>query len=256
GGDGTLNEIVNGIFLQKKYPSNKITLAAISIGTGNDWSKMYNIPKDYEKAIEVIKSGQTFIQDIGLVEYNTSRSYNINVKTEKKYFINAAGLGFDAEVVFRVNKKKKEGKSSSQLSYLKDLLLSLFSYKPLLAKITVDKNQINENIFSMSIGINKYSGGGMKQLPFAIPDDGLFDITIIKNISKPDVIKNIHRLYNGTIGEHPKVITLTGESIIVESDSNIGLETDGESLGYSPFKFSIIPRSLKVVVSNDFLQND
>ncbi len=249
GGDGTLNEIVNGIFLQKKYPTRDISLGAISVGTGNDWGRMYNIPVDYEEAISVIKAEKTFIQDTGLVEFNNSQTGDSIDKTEKKYFINAAGIGFDARVVKKVNDKKSQGKASSKFSYLIDLFSSLFSYRMLQANITIDKNEFLENIFSMSIGINRFSGGGMKQLPNAIPDDGLFDIIIIKDISKPAVIGNVHKLYDGSIGSHPKASTFKAKTVIVESQSGMMLQADGESLGFSPFKFTIIPKSLKIVVN-------
>lgn len=248
GGDGTLNEIVNGIFLQQKFPTTEITLATIPVGTGNDWGRMYNIPVDYKDAISVIKSEKTFIQDTGLVEYYHSTQGKNNNEAEKKYFINAAGTGFDAAVVKKVNAKKIQGKSSSSFSYLIDLFSSLFSYRLTKAKVIIGKHELQEKIFSMSVGINRFSGGGMKQLPDAIPDDGLFDIMIIKDISKSGVIGNVHRLYNGTIGKHPKVETHTAKTVIVESDSGFMLEADGESLGFSPFRFTIIPKSLKIVI--------
>jgi len=252
GGDGTLNEIVNSIFLQNKYPVSEITLAAISVGTGNDWGRMYNIPADYVEAVKVIKRGKTFVQDAGVVEYNTRSSEVSGFIREKKYFINAAGLGFGAEVVKKVNQKKALGKKSSQLVYLKDLFSCLFSYKLYRLRITIDDYFIEDNIFTMSVGINKYSGGGMKQLPDAIPDDGLFDITIIKHIRKFEVIKNVHRLYNGTIGKHKRVETLTGKKVNIESDSKVLLESDGESLGFPPYSFEIIPKSLRIVIGENF----
>ncbi len=256
GGDGTLNEIVNGIFLQDKYPVSEITLASISVGTGNDWGRMYDISSDYEEAVKIIKNGKTFLQDTGTVEYNTKSFGLSGFKREKKYFINAAGLGFDAEVVRKVNLKKMKGKGSSQLAYFKDLFSCLLYSKSYRLKIVVDNYRLEDNIFSMSVGINKFSGGGMKQLPNAVPDDGLFDITIIKHISKFEVIKNVHRLYNGTIGDHPRVETLTGKKVNIESDSNVLLESDGESLGYPPYCFEIIPKSLNIVIGENFLINN
>jgi diacylglycerol kinase (ATP) len=99
----------------------------------------------------------------------------------------------------------------------------------------------------MNIGIGKYNGGGMMQVPGAIADDGLFDLTVIKKISKPDVIMSLRKLYNGNIVRHPKVETYTGRSISIYSDTKILLETDGESLGHTPMEFQIIPRSVQVI---------
>jgi diacylglycerol kinase family enzyme len=102
-------------------------------------------------------------------------------------------------------------------------------------------------VFNISVGICKYNGGGMIQLPDAVADDGLFDITVINRISKPDIIFNLKRLYNGTITKHPLAGSYRGRTVIIESDQLIQLETDGESLGHSPFKFEIIPRSIRVL---------
>jgi len=99
GGDGTLHNIVNGIMLQSKMPSTNITVGVIPIGTGNDWIKTHRIPKDIESAIQIIKNGNTKLQDIGKIEF-------LNQKKEPIYFINLAGVGFDGYVVSRVEKYK------------------------------------------------------------------------------------------------------------------------------------------------------
>jgi diacylglycerol kinase family enzyme len=87
----------------------------------------------------------------------------------------------------------------------------------------------------------------MIQVPNAIPDDGLFDMTVINSMRKIRVIRSLKRLYNGTINEHPKVESYTGKSITIESSETIHLETDGETLGHTPIEFTIIPKSVKVI---------
>ncbi len=241
GGDGTMNEVVNGVFTQKTVPTSEITLGMISVGTGNDWVRTYNIPMDYERAIEVLKKGQTIIQDAGTVSYFNS--------TQKltRYFINMAGLGFDALVAQKTNADKSRGRGNPML-YLANLISSLFVYKSCGTKVVVNGTVVKEKIFSISIGIGKYNGGGMQQAPDAKTDDGLFDITLIKDISKLSVIASVRRLYNGTIKKHKRVLAMVGKHVIVESDQPILLETDGESLGHSPFEFNIVPKSIKVLV--------
>ena len=92
----------------------------------------------------------------------------------------------------------------------------------------------------------------MLQVPNAIADDGLFDLTIIKNLRRREVIRNIGKLYNGKITEHPKVETHQGKSVRVFSANTLLVETDGESLGHAPFEFSVIPQSVKVIVGESF----
>ncbi len=241
GGDGTMNEVVNGILTQKTVQSTDITVGMIPVGTGNDWMRTYNIPKGYSQAVEVLKKGRTVVQDAGTVSYFNSR------KKETRYFINMAGLGFDALVAQKTNADKIRGRGNPML-YFANLISSLFVYKSCGTNVIIDGNVIKEKFFSISIGIGQYNGGGMQQAPDAKTDDGLFDITMIKDISKLSVIAGVRRLYDGTIKKHKRVMAVVGKHVIVESDQPILLETDGESLGHSPFEFKIVPKSVKVIV--------
>ncbi len=243
GGDGTINEVVNAIFHQTKYKTNEICLGVIMIGTGNDWGKMFNIPNNYRDAIDIIANKKTFLQDAGLVKYHCDN----NIK--KRYFINVAGIGFDAMVLDNANKKKEKGKTS-KFSYLSSLLTSLIKHRHSEIEIIADNKSFKNNVFSINVGICRYSGGGMMQVPNAIPDDGLFDLTVINKIGKIDVVRSIKRLYDGSILEHPKVNHHRAKVIKIKSDTPIKLEVDGESLGHTPFEFTIIPRSINVIVAN------
>ena len=242
GGDGTMNEVINGVFAQKRIATTEVMLGMISVGTGNDWGKMFNLPSDYEGAIETIKNQKTFVQDAGVVTYCKSN------KTWQRYFINIAGMGFGAKVVARSNKMKDKGKSSPGL-YLATLFTSLLSYRSIRAQIEIDGNTFKRKVFNLNVGIGKYNGGGMMQVPHAIADDGLYSITLIKRMGKLNVIANIRMLYNGKITSHSKVEAYTGKVINVDSPSLLHLETDGETLGHSPMAFQIIPRSVKVIAN-------
>ncbi len=242
GGDGTVNEVVNGIFTQKKVPTKDIRMAVVMVGTGNDWGKMFNIPNDYTEAIALIAAEKTFIQDVGHV------SYYLGKEEKTRYFINAAGLGFDALVTETTNKNKDVGKSST-LSYFKSLLGSLFRYKPVDVKVHIDNREILDGkLFTLSLGIGQYTGGGMKQNPDAVPDDGLFDLMLVDKIAKTKLIRNINKLYDGSIKDIKEVQSYRLGSMKVESDHKLMLEVDGESLGHAPFTFGIIPESLQVII--------
>jgi YegS/Rv2252/BmrU family lipid kinase len=243
GGDGTMNEVINGIFRQGRYPTTEISVGMITVGTGNDWGRMFDIPGDYSRAIAIIKKNNSFIQDAGI-----ARFYHGD-KESCRYFVNIAGIGFDALVVSKTNRIKGAGKGGP-LSYLKSILISLMKYRHTRAKITIDDVVVNNDVFNISIGICKYNGGGMLQAPDAIADDGLFDVTVINKIKKHDIILNLKRLYNGTISGHPLVDTYRGRAVSIDSQPLIHLETDGESLGHSPLTFEIIPRSIRVLVGN------
>lgn len=243
GGDGTLNEIINGIFAQESIKTSDITIGMIPVGTGNDWSRMFKIPHNYKEAIQTLVQGNTFTQDVGRV-YFTRKDKKI-----RRFFINIAGMGFDAMVAQKSNDLKEKGKSG-KLLYFWNILIGLFGYKHFPAWVTVDGDISECDVFSMNIGICQFSGGGMKQVPNAIADDGIFDLTIIKKIGRFDVIRSLPLLYNGKIVNHRKVMALNGKNIKVESHEQVFLETDGESLGNSPFEFDIFPRSIQVITAS------
>ncbi len=240
GGDGTMNEVVNGCFMQRACPTRDITLGIITVGTGNDWGRMFGIPCEYEGAIRVIRAHKTRLQDTGMVYY-----YH-GTERDKRYFINIAGLGFDAVVVQRTNIQKDKGRSG-KLLYLWNLLSCLMAYKHTHTEVVIDGKKLSNQTFTISLGIGKYSGGGMMQTPYAIPDDGFFDITIIKKMRKMEVVRRLKMLYNGTILDHPLIEGFKGKRILIDSDPLIHLEADGETLGHSPIEFRIIPRSINIV---------
>ena len=240
GGDGTMNEVINGLFSQKRIHTTEVMLGMISVGTGNDWARTFNIPADYEGAVRTIKEQKTFIQDAGLVTYLK------NGKTWNRYFINIAGMGFGARVVERSNKMKDKGKSGPFL-YFYNIFLSLLGYKSKKASIEIDGITYLRKVFSLNVGIGKYNGGGMIQVPHAIADDGLYSITLIKKIGKLNVLANVKRLYNGSIVTHSKVETYMAKKIQIDGSTSLHLETDGETLGHVPVSFQIIPKSVRII---------
>ncbi len=240
GGDGTLNEVVNGIFTQDYCSSKDITIGMIPVGTGNDWGRMFGIPLVYEGSVNVIKENKTMLHDIGKVKYHCEN------EPHTRYFINIAGLGFESIVVKKTNKQKDKGRSSQAL-YFYNLLSSLISYSNVKTDIVIDGLKKNYNVFSINVGNGRYCGGGMRQTPEAVPDDGLLDVTVIKEMGRIEIIKSLKLLYDGTILSHPKIDGYRTKNLRVESESPLYLEADGESLGHTPAEFSIIPAAVNVV---------
>ena len=243
GGDGTLNEVVNGMFSQQAVPAHEFTLGMIPVGTGNDWCRTFGVSFRHEEAIVQMATGKTFLQDVGCIQYQEDG-------TEKtRYFVNIAGMGYDALVAEKTNLQKEKGEGGP-LSYFYNIFAGLLEYKFKFADIIIDGKKYRESIFSMNVGICKFNGGGMKQLPDAIPDDGIFDVLIIRKTSKFAVIRHVKKLYDGTLKKLPMVSMLTGKSVEITSDTPIMIEADGESLGHSPFRFSILPKALRVITGN------
>lgn len=242
GGDGTVNEIVNGIFGQTAVKSTDISFAFIPVGTGNDWIRTVGIPSDYMGAAKTIKVGNYFYQDVGVVTYMD------NNERKQRYFVNIAGMGYDAVVAAAANRKSRGGKKLRKSTYLIQLFSCLLKYKMTQVTVTVDNQEpIHDTMFSLNVGICKYNGNGMMQVPHAIPDDGILDLTLFHKLTRMDVIRNTKNLYDGSFVQKPFVSQHSGSRIRIESEPPILLETDGESLGQSPFEFSLIHRGLKLI---------
>lgn len=247
GGDGTLNEVINGVFSQNICPTSEIVVALIPVGTGNDWGRMFGIPLIYEGAIKVIKENKMMLHDIGTITY-----FNRNTQM-KRYFINIAGLGFEAMVVSRTNKQKDKGRSNAAI-YFYNLLASLISYRKETAVIEIDGRKSTARVFSINVGNGRYCGGGMRQTPDALPDDGLLDITVIKDMGRIEIIRNLKLLYDGTILSHPKVDGYRSTNLKVNSEAVLYAEADGESLGHTPVEFGIIPSAINIIYGTNIIR--
>jgi YegS/Rv2252/BmrU family lipid kinase len=247
GGDGTLNEVLNGVFSNDTCPTTDISLAMVPVGTGNDWGKMFGISVDYEKAVKIIRDNKQMLHDVGLI------SFFDGPEKKSRYFINIAGLGFESVVVKKTNFQKDKGRSGKAI-YFYNILMSLLSYKNTKAEIIIDGEKIVADVFSINVGNGRYCGGGMRQTPNALPDDGLLDVTIINGMGKFEIIRNLKILYDGTILNHPKIDGYKCKNIKVSSDSIIYTEADGESLGHTPVEFGIIPASINIVYGTKIIQ--
>lgn len=251
GGDGTNNEVINGIFLQERYPSTEIKMGVIPVGTGNDWVRTFDFPLDYRKIIKIIKSEQVFLHDIGKVTY-----YN-NGDPKIRYFLNAAGTGLDEMVCKKTNMMKEKGKGG-KLNYLFSVLTSLLKFKCTNLKIEINGEMVFDDAFlSLSLGNGRFNGGGMMMMPNSIPDDGLFDITVIRKLSLWKFIFNVAKVYDGSfVKKFKEVSVFRGDNICITSDPphRLFLETEGETLNNSPFNFVILPKAINMVVKQNAIR--
>lgn len=240
GGDGTLNEVINGVLLQEKCASSAVKIAMFSHGTGNDFARSYHLPKKIDAAIQMLKSGSTKTIDAGWV------SYEVENKTESRFFINILGMGFDGAVTDSANKSKQ---SIGRLTYLKAVLSTLMDYEPSLLKITIDNNApIQEKVFTFNAGIGRFSGGGMKLVPHAVGDDGYLALTLMQPLSPIKALINLYRLFTGSIDKLKETQLLKGKEIHVAATPPIMAEAEGEFFGYSPFHIRVIPKAITIVV--------
>ena len=153
GGDGTLHEVVNGLFIQQEVCPDEVLVAVVAVGTGNDWVRTFGISNRYQDAVKAISEGYSFLQDVGVVSYEEAHY------CQSRYMANVAGAGFDAHVVRKLSHLKKKG-HRSRWRYTWCLVKNFFRYKSTGVKVWVDDRLVYNNLLlSAAIGICKFNGG-------------------------------------------------------------------------------------------------
>ena len=237
GGDGTIQEVVNGAFAQGY--SDEFVFGALPMGTGNDWMRQYISKASIADYLSALKKKNLFEQDLGIVQSEGGKS---------RYFINFFGAGFDSQVILESVKYKRWG----AVAYEMGLLSALWNYKSPMGKIsTNDQSLYQGRLYMMIASIGPYAGGGMQLCPAAINNDGILDLTYIEHLGRLNVIANTRRLKTGSIIHHSKVHTHRGNSFIIENQSTLEQtalrgEIDGEYFGDGPFTVGLAPFKLKL----------
>ena len=239
GGDGTVNEVVNGIAISGINTSEAF-IVPFPIGTGNDWVRTHQYPKDYNQLFNPLLAGQFQRHDMGIV-----KTMQDDQVIDSRYFINIAGFCFDAAVIHNAPEKKP---LFSSAVYLWSLLKTLLTYKAQPVTVKTDNEEFNKPIFTMAVGIGKYNGNGMMQVPMGNPFDGLFDVMVIDKISKLKVLANVLNLFSGKHIALPEVSVHQTKELEIKSTPPVFGEVEGELLATGNYKISIIPEAVNVLV--------
>ena len=244
GGDGTLNEVVNGFMGGDGPLRDEVMLAFIPRGTGGDFMKTVHLPRDTNEALDLIKSCPVRAIDLGRVEYMNHRG-----QTASRYFHNVASFGLGGEVDERVNRTTKV--FGGFISFIWATLISLLSYKKKRIGLKVDDVTIPDFVsWNVVVANGQYHGGGMWVAPEAVVDDGFFQITVIGDFSLPEVFWNLPQLYNGKLLQLEKVTSYVGKKVEVCSEQKVLLDIDGEQPGRLPATVEIVPRCLNLITSD------
>lgn len=238
GGDGTVHEVANGLL--NSACSKETTLGIISTGTGSDFNRSAGIPRDYINSCSCLTSPHRLLIDVGVVEY-----YKKGQK-QRRFFVNAAGAGFDAAVVEATESMPKY--FGGTIPYVAGLLRTLLRYRNKKVTLSIDNRTETARVLSVVVANGAFIGGGMKIAPLAKLNDSLLDVLILGDISKVDLLKTFPKVYKGTHLTHPKVRSEKAILISAESEERILVYADGELLGEGPASFRLIPATLNVVV--------
>lgn len=243
GGDGTLNEVVNGIMTHDESIRSDVTLGFIPNGTGCDFVRTVSIPQDIEQAVDLIVSGSVRSIDLGVLVFQDHQGHD-----RCRFFHNIASFGLGGEVAQRVNRTTKA--LGPFVSFMWATLISIFLYGKKRIQISVDNDYKKEIvIWNVAASNGQYHGGGMWVAPDASVCDGLLNVTIIGDLTIPEVFLNLSKLYNGRIYDINKVITLTGKKVAAISEDRVLLEVDGEQPGMLPIVVKTVPGALKIITA-------
>lgn len=231
GGDGTVNEIANGLF------GTDAALAVVPAGTGNDWVRTVGIPRDPLEAWSVAMGGRMIQTDVGEA-------------VGHRYFLNVAGVGFDAEVARCVSDAKGLlAKLGPTPRYVASVLKTFFGYRGADVTATVDGEERRlDKMFLMAVAVARYYGSGMMISPGAKIDDGLFDLVWGRDVRMHELPVLMKRIFKGAHLSHPKIDCARCREITLRSPVPLAFHLDGDVAGQLPVTFRIHDKALKIVV--------
>ena len=243
GGDGTINEVLNGFYSKNKLINAEARLGCLPSATGGDFARHLGLRSGKaDWKLSDVNQGKVLVLDHGAAEFVGSDN---QMKT--RFFMNETSLGFAAKTVELVNLSSKY--FGGKISFLLGVTRCLLSYSNHAMDVTVDGNLwYSGPVFLIAVSNGKYFGGSMKIAPEAESDDGLFDIVLIKSLTRSDVMKHIGKIYSGKHLMLPQVISTRGQNVSVRSLHRVRVEMDGEQTGWLEANFKIVNRGINFLV--------
>ena|SRR4051812_20761658 len=239
GGDGTVYEVVNGIAGRAD-----IELAVVPRGTGRDFVRTYGIPHRLEAALRTARDGPAREIDLGLARFRSWQG-----EASEAYFANIASAGMSGAIAKRANETGKP--LGGKVSYFWATLAVFARWRTSEIAVQVGDESRRARMHDVVVANGRYFGGGMMISPEAEPDDGVFDVLLIGNLTKRDLLLTLPKTYRGTHLPHPKAELLRGSTVEIDASEPLPVELDGEQPGTTPAYFELVPRALRLRVPAD-----
>ena len=241
GGDGTLNEVINGV-LQSKVPASEYpTIALLPHGSANDFARTAGVSNSIEELMALIQSDATQKIDLGKIVIQKTQ--------ETRYFLNIAGIGLGPEVV-----QSLEGSSSRfgpGFNYFKHIIKGFLSYRKKEISCTSSTWQWKGMLLQMAVANGRYYGNGICTAPDAKLTDGQFQVAIFGNLSLWDYLKNMGNLKKGVKINHPEVSYYEADEVELNSKDACGIEADGEYVGLAPATIRVLPKAIRFLMPSE-----
>ena len=245
GGDGTVNEVVNGFFEDGALVNPTAELGIVEFGTGGDLRKTLGIPGNPEVAVARIASGSPRLIDVGRARFTASDG-----RPAERLFVNVASFGLSANTVHRVDGNQRFKRLARGLAYALSGAAEVMAYRPPRVRLCIDQQPDEElNLVFCAIANARFFGGGLEIAPMANLGDGLLDVITIGSASKLALLATIPLLYQGRHLEQPFIRHVRARSVtatLIDPAGPMFVETDGESAGRLAVTFDLLPRALTI----------
>ena len=228
GGDGSANEVAEGLL------ETETALAFIAAGSGNGMSRHLKIPMRIENALHVINTGK--IEQIDTIRLNEA------------FCLGTIGVGFDAHIAHLFADSPKRG----YLTYVKFVLTEFYKYKPLTYELTVDDRAFSKECFLLTFANSSQFGNNAVIAPFANVQDGIIEVSMLKNFSFLNAPSLIYRLMNNSIHHSNFFSMMKGKNIVLKNNRLLKAHIDGEAVTFnSDLHIKIMPHSLNVLIPSN-----
>ena len=238
GGDGSFNELLNGLLAQTRVPLDRILASVAPLGTGNDWAHAMLVPDDPDELALSMARGASRRVDLGIAEATNGP----DGATRQFAFHNNAGAGLDAEVLRHIPRR-----GPRVLAYLIGLARVLPRYRAPQFELTADGYRWSGRFWIALAALGPYFGGGMRLAPDALADDGYLDLVTIQPLPLAATIARLPKLFDGRLAGDPAAQVLRCRELTIRSDPPSGVEVDGQRIGTTPVTVRILPGALRVL---------
>ncbi len=240
GGDGTINEVVNGIKGAEAGTGKRVQLGIVPLGTGSDFIRSFDHleANDISGAVRRLTDGNVQLVDLGRVQVGDH---------EPRFFANGLGMGLDAQIAAEA---RKITKLKGIAVYFLAILRAIATYKAHAMTVRYDQSQVRRRLLFASVANGRMQGGGFNLTPDAKIDDGRLDLCLVDNLRLDEIVRHLPKVLEGTHTQLKQVTMGTATTVSVESAAPIPVATDGEVIATDARSITVevVPGALEVLV--------